>query len=147
MPTVATSPSMASHSWSEVYSVVVILKSSAFVGVFHEGHGGDRERQSLAAHLGEQAGAERAQCGGHVAHRDRRVQARAEAARCDRSDRRGGCRIRKQQRALAHRRAAFRAQADAAAAGTLIEMGEDLLGAGETTGAGAATATALLHRP
>jgi hypothetical protein len=25
MPTVATSPSIASHSWSEVYSVVVIL--------------------------------------------------------------------------------------------------------------------------
>src|SRR6478752_8951846 len=101
MPTVATSPSMASHSWSEVYSVVVIVLSSAFVGVFHERHGGDRERQPLAAHLGEQFCIERARCRGHVAHRDRRIQARAEAARGDLSDRLAAGVIRKQQRALA----------------------------------------------
>src|SRR3954466_14480577 len=113
---------MASHSWSEVYSVVVILRSSAFVGFFHEGHGGNCERQPLAAHLGEQFCAERTQAGRHVAHRDRRIQARAEAARCDLSDRLASACISKHKRTLADRRAALSAQADAAPGRAIVEV-------------------------
>src|SRR5262249_43467022 len=138
MPTVATSPSIASHSWSEVYSVVVIVLSSAFVGVFHEGHRGDGERQTLPAHLRKEFCVERAQARGHIAHRDRRIQARAETARGDLSDRLAACVIRKQQRALAHRCAALGKQADAAAGGAVVEMREDFFSAGKAAGASTA---------
>ena len=82
-----------------------------------------------------------------IAHRDRRIEARAEAARGDLADRLGRSRIGKQQRAFAHRRAAFRPQADAAARRAFFELREDLFGAGKTAGARAAVAAALLHRP
>src|SRR3954452_23261555 len=138
---------MASHSWSEVYSVVVILRSSAFVGVFHEGHGGDLQGKALAPHFCEQFCAERTQAGGHVAHRDRRIQARAEAARCDLSDRLASACISKQKRTLADGRAALSAQADAAPGRAIVEVREDLLGTRKTAGARTAGAAALLDRP
>src|SRR6202012_3851786 len=51
------------------------------------------------------------------------------------------------RRAFAHRRAALRPQADTASRSAAVELRQDGIGAEETTGTGAAAATALLHRP
>src|SRR5438034_6048126 len=116
MPMVATSPSMRSHSWSEVNSVVMMilwLLPSALVGVGNEGGGGDATREPLGPDLGENLRADGGERSGQIAHCDRRVQARAEPARRDRADLLGrGC-ICKQRRTLAHGGAALRLQADA----------------------------------
>src|SRR6266536_2698764 len=107
---VATSPSMRSHSWSEVYSVVMkfplALARLAFVSIGNEGRRGDLQRQPLPAHFGEYRGADRSERGGDVAHRDRRIEARTEPARRHLADRLGRGAVGKQRRAFAHRRAA-----------------------------------------
>ena len=82
-----------------------------------------------------------------IAHRDRRIEARAEAARGDRADRFGRSRVGKQRRAFAHRRAALRPQADAAARRAVLKLRENLVRAGKAAGARAAVAAALLDRP
>src|ERR1700678_3841375 len=92
---VATSPSLGSHSWSEVYSVVMInpsaFTSSTFIGVGNKGHGSDPQWQSLAAQFGEYQFARRRVRGRQITHRDRRVDAGAEAARGNAADlHRGG---------------------------------------------------------
>src|ERR1700722_2441510 len=95
---VATSPSMRSHSWSDVYSVVMIdpsaFTSSTFISVGNKGHGGDPQRQALTTQFGKYQSA----CGGvrgrQVPHRDRSVDAGAEAARGDAANLFGGGRIR-----------------------------------------------------
>src|ERR1700741_4905725 len=97
---VATSPSMRSHSWSEVNSVVMEFPL-AFVGILDERRGGDLERQALAAPFREHGGADDCNRRWQVAHCDRRIEARAKAARCDLADRLARRRIRKQARALA----------------------------------------------
>src|SRR5256885_15889030 len=114
---VATSPSMRSHSWSEVYSVVMKfpLARLAFVSIGNERRGGDLQRQPLPAHFGEDRGADRSERRGDVAHRDRRIEARAETARCHPAHLFGGGAVRQQPRALAPPRAGFGPPADAAA--------------------------------
>src|SRR5205085_5036582 len=52
----------------------------------------------------------------------------------------------KQRRAFAHRRAAFGAEADAAARRALFKLRENHIGAGKAADAGAAPAAALLDR-
>src|SRR3984957_12782074 len=115
---VATSPSMRSHSWSDVYSVVMInpsaFTSSAFISVGNKGHGGDPQRQALPAQFGKYQSAHSRMRGRQITHCDRRVDAGAEGARGDAADWLGGGRIRKRKRAFAHRRAAFGRQPDAA---------------------------------
>src|ERR1700722_10358749 len=81
---VATSPSMRSHSWSDVYSVVMInpsaFTSSTFISVGNKGHGGDPQRQSLSAQFGKYQSAHSRMRGRQITHRDLRVDAGAEAA-------------------------------------------------------------------
>src|ERR1700722_17448900 len=95
---VATSPSMRSHSWSDVYSVVMInpsaFTSSAFIGVANKGHGGDPQRQSLSAQFGKYQLVRVGMRNRQITHRDRRVDAGAEAARGDRADLFRRCSIR-----------------------------------------------------
>ena len=61
--------------------------SSAFVSIGNEGHGGDAQRQALPAHFGEHLRAGGGERGRQIAHRDRRIEARAEAAGGDLADR------------------------------------------------------------
>src|SRR5512147_1190273 len=143
---VATSPSMWSHSWSEVNSVVM-NNPLAFIGVGNEGHGRDLQRQALAAHLGEDICAVGRKLRRQIAHRDRGIEARTKAAGGDLTDRLAGGGVREQQRAFAHRRAALRKQSDTAARRAFLKMGEYLFSARKSAGAGAAAAAALLHRP
>ena len=103
--------------------------------------------QALAAHFRENLRAVGGKRCWQIAHRDRRIEARAEAARCDLADRLAGGGVREQQRAFAYRRAALGPQADAAARRAFFEVRENLLRAGKTARAGAAAAAALLHRP
>src|SRR5450756_1272881 len=95
MPMVATSPSMRSHSWSDVNSVVMIFlrrfwilafANSAFVGVGNERHGRDPQRQALPAQFGEYGAAHDRLWRRQIAHRHRCIQARPEAAGGDRAD-------------------------------------------------------------
>src|SRR5450755_3206176 len=151
MPMVATSPSIRSHSWSGVNSVVMknplAVASSTFVGVGNEGHRRYLQRQPLAAHLGKYGGTEGCVRRRQIAHRDRRIEAGAESARGDLADRLSGSGVRKQRRALAHRRTAFGFQADPAARRTLLKLRQDEVRAGKTAGAHAAGAAALLNGP
>src|SRR5690348_3347738 len=90
---VATSPSMRSHSWSVVNNVVMrsplalgaflnsAFASSTFVSVGNEWHRRDHERQALAAHFGENFCADGSERDRQIAHRDRRIEDRAESAR------------------------------------------------------------------
>src|SRR5438128_411162 len=134
---VATSPSMRSHSWSEVNSVVMKLPL-AFIGVGNEGHGCDQQRQALAAHFGKDLRAESRSRRRQIAHRDGSVEARAKTARGDLADGLGRRRIGKQAGAFAHRRAAFRPQANAAARRALFKLRENSFCTGETASACAA---------
>src|ERR1700678_660628 len=121
---VATSPSMRSHSWSEVYSVVMInpsaFTSSTFVCVGNKGHGGDPQRQALSAQFGKYQSARGGMRGRQIAHRDRRVDAGAESARGDTADLHRGGGIREQRRAFAYGRAAFGLQPNAASRRALL---------------------------
>src|SRR5262245_57993627 len=111
---VATSPSMLSHSWSDVYRMVMGFPS-ALVGIGDERSGADREWQTLAADFGKKARAAHCELGRHIAHRHRRVQRRAETARGDRTDQLVRGLVGKEWRAFADGRAAFRPQPHAPA--------------------------------
>src|SRR5260370_33830375 len=143
---VGTSPSMRSHSWSEVNSIVMELPL-AFIGIGNEGHACDLERQTLSAHCGEYGCADGGERRRQIAYRNRRTEARAKAARSDLADGFGRARVRKQRCAFAHRRAAFRPQSGAAARRAFFELRENRVRAGEAARACAAMAAALLDRP
>src|SRR5260370_8326855 len=103
---VATSPSMRSHSWSEVNSIVMELPL-AFIGIGNEGHACDLERQTLSAHFGEYGCADGGERRRQIAHRHRRTEARAKAAGRDLADGFGRAPVRKQRGAFPHRLAAL----------------------------------------
>src|SRR3954454_5098109 len=126
----ATSPSMRSHSWSEVNSVVMKCPL-AFIGVGYERHGCDLQRQALAAHFGEDLRARSRKRCRQIAHRDGGIEARAKAARGNLADGLGRRRIRKQAGAFAHRRATLGPQAHAAARRALFKLRENLFSTGE----------------
>src|SRR6266436_3497051 len=121
---VAISPSMRSHSWSEVNSVVMELPL-AFIGIGNEGHACDLERQTLSAHFGAYGCAEGGERRWQIAHRHRCIEARAKAAGRDLADLLARGRVRKQRCAFAHRRASFRPQSDAAARRAFFELREN----------------------
>src|ERR1700743_542265 len=95
---VAISPSMRSHSWSEVNSVVMenplAFADSAFVSVGNEGHRRYLERQALPAQFGKYPAADCCMRRCQIAHRDRRIEARAKTTRSDRADLFSGCGVR-----------------------------------------------------
>src|SRR5260370_40733321 len=112
---VATSPSMRSHSWSDVNSVV-IANPLAFVGIGNEGGRRDPQRQSLAAQFGKHQAAD-CMRRWQIAHRDRRADAGAKAARGDLADLFGGSCVRKQRYAIADPDAALPPQSATASRG------------------------------
>src|ERR1700722_13699186 len=148
---VATSPSMRSHSWSDVYSVVMInpsaFTSSTFVSVGNKGHGGDPQRQSLPAQFGKYQCTDGGVRSRQITHCDWRVDAGAESTRGDAADGLGGGCIGEQRRAFTHRRAAFGLQPDAAAPCAVLKLLQNDIGTRETARARAAMAAALLNRP
>src|SRR5271170_7603481 len=103
---VATSPSMRSHSWSVVNSVVM-TDPSAFIGVGNERHRRYLQRQALPAHFGKYESDWLGERRGQIAHGDRCIEAGAESTRSNRADLFGGGRVREQGCAFAHRGAAF----------------------------------------
>src|SRR6476659_3771060 len=92
---VATSPSMRSHSWSDVNNVVMKLPLAfelalarlAFVRVGNERHGCDLQRQALPANFGKNLRLVSGKRCRQITHRHRRIEARAEAAGGDLADR------------------------------------------------------------
>src|ERR1700730_5095413 len=98
MPMVATSPSMRSHSWSEVNSVIMTnplaFASSTFVSVGDEGHRRDLQRQPLAAQFGKHPAANRGLRRRQIAHRHWHVEARTKATGGDPPDPFGGSPVR-----------------------------------------------------
>src|SRR3989337_874782 len=83
MPTVATSPSRLSHSCSSVYfSIRPPDWSLATLVLRHDKwQRRDGDRQALAAQLGKDPCSGHCERGRQIAHRDRRIEARTEAAR------------------------------------------------------------------
>ena len=65
---------------------LLLISDGAAIAVRHEGHRRDARRQRLAAHHQIDLGAVAGECGFDIAHRDGRVQARAEAAAGDLAD-------------------------------------------------------------
>src|SRR5882672_10401397 len=110
----------------------------ALVGIGNEWRARDLERQPLAAHFAEYGGADGRARSGQISHRDRRIEARPESTRGDRADLLGRGGIGEQWRAFAHRRAAVRLQADAAARRASFKLRENFHRARKPAGARAA---------
>src|SRR5215468_5361649 len=91
------------------------MDSGALVTRRYERKARDCNWQPLAADLGKQPGSRFARGGRNIAHRERRAEARTEAAGTDVTCRRGLMLGRKERRAAAHGRAPFRPQPNATA--------------------------------
>src|SRR5215813_13477983 len=109
IPTVATSPSIRSHSWSSVnFNIAIDLRGSisvAFVAMRDERQITDSQRNPLSAYLAENLFTGRCRGFVDVTHCNRRLHARRKTAGRDGADR--GCRnlVRVEFRAAAHRHA------------------------------------------
>src|SRR5688572_4360719 len=114
---------------------------SSLVPMRRKGHLDHLCGQRLAANHEAKLRAGSCEFASHIAHCDRPVHGRAEAARCDLADlapvRRGD------RRTLARRRAALGLEPDADTRRAVLDLAPDTLGAGET----ALLAPALLDRP
>src|SRR5215472_3758794 len=154
MPTVATSPSRRIHSWSSVYLSTLMgfllvrvdywrarlgaFRNSALVVGLDEGQRHDLGRQRLAANDQVEGMAGGGHSGLGIAHSQRTVEARAEAAAGDLADLPAGGVL--DFRMLAGRLAALGQDADAPALGALPQLALDDRGPRKATLAPAALA-------
>src|SRR5215510_7645265 len=136
IPTVATSPSIRSHSWSSVnFNIAIDLCGSisvAFVAMRDERQIADLQRNVLSAYLAENPFTGRCRGCVDVTHGDRRLHARPKAAGRHGADR--GCRnlVRVKFRAAAHRHAVLGLQSDAAAWRAVRQLAQNDVCAGKS---------------
>src|ERR1700761_9394605 len=121
--------------------------TSSLVGVDNKRQRSRAQSEALAAHLREDRGVSGGQRRRQISHRHRRVEAWAETAGSDVADRLRRGFVGVEACTFAHRRTAFRLEADAAARRAVLELRKDDIGTRKPAGPRAALAAALLYRP
>src|SRR5215813_8477405 len=151
IPTVATSPSIRSHSWSSVnFNIAIDLRGSisvAFVAMRNERQITDSQRNPLSAYLAENPLTGRRRVFVDVAHRDRCLHTRAEAAGCDDADRASRNLIRKELGTAAHRHAILDFQPDTAARRAVRQLTQNDVCAGKSARARSTGAADFRNHP
>src|SRR5215510_8374151 len=151
IPTVATSPSIRSHSWSSVnFNIAIDLRGSisvAFVAMRDERQIADPQRNAFSAYLAENSFTGRGRVLVDVTHRNRRLHARAKAAGRDNADR--ACRnlVRVEFRAAPHRHAILDFQPDTAARRAVRQLAQNDVSAWKSARARSTGAADLRNRP
>src|SRR5262245_41203516 len=149
IPTVATSPSIRSHSWSSVnFNIAIDLRGSisvAFVAMRDERQITDLQRNAFSAYLAENPFAGRCKVLVDVTHRNRRLHARPKAPGRDDADRANLVRV--EFRAAPHWHAILDFQSDTAARRAVRQLAQNDVSARKSARARSTGAADLRNHP
>src|SRR5262245_42130783 len=151
IPTVPTSPSIRSHSWSSVnVNIAIDLRGSisvAFVAMRDERQIADPQRNAFSAYFAKNSFTGRRRVRVDVAHRNRRLHARSEAPGRDDANRARRNLVRVEFRAAAHRHAILDFQSDTAAWRAVRQLAQNDVCAGKSARARSTGAADFRDRP